>query len=787
MKVTPETIEPNFYAVGDDFANQLNIGSPVSAKDDADTTIIRQVVNVNNVPTQPPHYNIVPSPAGSIVSVGKLASANNGWGIQADGKAYFSDIDIGNHYVTVDVGESIQDAIDSLIAGGIVVVRNGTHTVAYDINLKSGVYLVGENRNSSIIDFATGNYSIKCIGSGVYSTGTISVSNGGTIVTGDSTSWDGNVSAGQSILINGIWYVITAVDSDTSIDISLPFVGDDITGASYRIATPVYDVWIKDLTIKNSGQDGIQWQDVNLSMIGNLVIQGCNVGMEWDYVSSCTIDVCNAYGNNYGYNFANVYYSTWFSGGDADSLTGNAITLNTVSNCKFDSLFVLNPAGDGFNITSCSNCLFTGISCSEAGGQGIELVSGNSALIFSGFASEYNASDGIKLTATSDNCFFSNASIKSNGGYGINIAASTCDNNVITSNTFTSNTLGAISDGGTGTKKSGNVGVDDTLQLLRNFVSGENLTAGDAVYVKSEFIGGTGTGNSGSGQPSISITTLYDNSWILDMVWMATADAGTFTPGTGQTEKWDVRDDADGGGCSTGSYKLQATAGATTMTHTFSAGARAYQAAACEIRKKSGSSLAFDAVTEDLQDGASITFSHTCTGSDRILYVCCGQNANTETVTSITYGGVAMTKIIEGTTSAYAVIYGLVAPATGANDVVITWSDAPGSGKQAHFAISFTGAHQEIVISKVFQADASASATADAFIGFAKSSVTKPAELDIVVSGVYQGFTNLTVGSKYYLSDTTAAISTSAGTVHRGVGIGLSSTDLLITNIWDIT
>lgn len=499
--VTPENIELNYYPVGVDLSMQQNQGQNT----DAPTSNERpSSPATNNVPTMPPHYNIEPAPNGGIINSGRLTSANflqgkSGWGLQADGSGWFSDIDIGNHYITVNPGENIQDAIDSLSAGGIVVIRIGTHTVNYDINIPSGVYLVGENRSTSIIDFNSGAYSIKCIGSAAYSGGTVAISNNSTTVTGSSTSWLTNAAVGQSIRIKGIWYPILAVSDDTHITIGLPFVADDVTGESYVIATPVYDVFIRDLTIKGSAQAAINWQYVNLSIMSNLIVQTSNVGIQLDYVSNSTLDIVNAYANNYGYDFSNVDFLTWFSGGDADSQAGNAITLDTVNNCKFDSLFILNAAGDGMNITNCNNIMFTGISVQECAGQGIELVSGNSAMIMVGVGCENNTGDGLKLTATSDNCFISSSSFKGNGGYGVNIVASTCDNNVISSNVFATNVSGAVNDGGTGTQIRGNSGVTDN-----NGAQVTTYTSGSGNWTKptgctSVFVQVWGAGGAGGG------------------------------------------------------------------------------------------------------------------------------------------------------------------------------------------------------------------------------------------------------------------------------------------------
>ena len=68
--------------------------------------------------------------------------------------------------------------------------------------------------------------------------------------------------------------------------------------------------------------------------------------------------------------------------------------------------------------------------------------------------------------------------------------------------------------------------------------------------------------------------------------------------------------------------------------------------------------------------GATLTFSHTCSGDYRVLIVTTSTVDGAETV-SMTYGGVAMTKTIERNGGDYAncSIWHLVAPAVGDNAV----------------------------------------------------------------------------------------------------------------------
>lgn len=101
--------------------------------------------------------------------------------------------------------------------------------------------------------------------------------------------------------------------------------------------------------------------------------------------------------------------------------------------------------------------------------------------------------------------------------------------------------------------------------------------------------------------------------------------------------------------------------------------------------------IAFDASTQGTAGSTSPqTYSHTTSGSDRILFVSIFTQGS---VTGVTYNGVAMTEL--GTTSystptGVSYLFMLVNPASGANNVVVTHSGS----FTASVAASYTGAKQ---------------------------------------------------------------------------------------------
>ncbi len=103
--------------------------------------------------------------------------------------------------------------------------------------------------------------------------------------------------------------------------------------------------------------------------------------------------------------------------------------------------------------------------------------------------------------------------------------------------------------------------------------------------------------------------------------------------------------------------------------------------------------IAFDAKTDATVGSSvtSLTFAHTCTGSNRALLV--AWSGNIADVSGVTYAGVAMTQIQTGTNVADGdqLLYGLLNPASGSNNVVISFNTTTTVVAEA---ASYTGVKQ---------------------------------------------------------------------------------------------
>lgn len=89
------------------------------------------------------------------------------------------------------------------------------------------------------------------------------------------------------------------------------------------------------------------------------------------------------------------------------------------------------------------------------------------------------------------------------------------------------------------------------------------------------------------------------------------------------------------------------------------------------------------------------------------------------------------------------------------------------------------------VTGRIYKTTALNTAESNAFIGFNTAAVTTTGSTAIIaISGEATGFSGLTSGTFYYLSDSYGALSATVGTVTRKAAIATSATTALISNVW---
>lgn len=353
---------------------------------------------------------------------------------------------------------SIQRAINilNLKGGGTLHLTAGTYNVSQTISSYANVAIVGDGAGLTFIDFLATNAGLSIIGSNAYSTGTVSISNDGTIVTGSGTTWT-SAMVGRSILLGELWYEITAFGSTTSLTIGRGFSGATLSGSTYRIATTVGGVILKDFTLTNSTGTLLKLQDADFPVCSGVSLDTGGVGFDADYISGLAFENGYIADCTSGSTLDNCPFLTWFNT-SIDSCTGTGLAINGSANSAVN-IWSIQNCGAGMTLSNVTNTSFNGYSIKQATNIGLELVGVNTYNSFTDGMIDGNGSDAIKVTATSDFNIFTSNNIQNNTGWGMNIAAASCDNNVVNGNTFTANTAGNLTDSGTSSVISTNAGV----------------------------------------------------------------------------------------------------------------------------------------------------------------------------------------------------------------------------------------------------------------------------------------------------------------------------------------
>lgn len=367
----------------------------------------------------------------------------------------------GQMQILLNPGQDIQPALDRVLraGGGKVLLNPGLYKPGRNLYIGGGVTLEGAGIYTTVIDFGGGAYSIYMQGDDPYSTGTVSVTQDSTTVTGSGTTWTEEM-VGQHILVDGDFYEITAFVSATQLTIGSGFVGDSQSGLTYVISTVNFYPSLKQCTVQNSSVNTI---DIRYSY-------GALVDFVANYTGvkgiSCQDSVIPFIKNG------EIYECT------------NGVYFNNVFSFLFASMFIGNCTGDGFLSDGGGDATMTDFGISDNGGCGIkwtntskvamlsftidsntshgtEFVAGCDDVTMTGGAVHTNGGSGLKLTATSDRNSVAQVQFIDNGAYGIHIAASNCDNNIILGNILSGNASGQVGDSGTTTKIRSNIGVAD--------------------------------------------------------------------------------------------------------------------------------------------------------------------------------------------------------------------------------------------------------------------------------------------------------------------------------------
>jgi hypothetical protein len=349
----------------------------------------------------------------------------------------------------------IQTAIDYVerLGGGTVFIKVGTYYPDSNIILKGDVVLQGESATNVIIDFGGTTNQIIAEGENAYTTGTVSVDNGSTTVTGSGTSWTTDME-GQWLILDGLAFIVDSVTSATELEIDMPYDTSPVVNGPYAICDPIDDVDIRNFTVTGStNSDGAVFlRYVTFGTQDTITVFDCTKGLGFEHCVSIINSSCTALYCDVGIHVLNSGTWTlvdWFVYGCDVGALLERMRGGSIGN------FGVFACTTGISLTDCDDLGLTNFAVYSNTGIGIEVIDSYFIEIISGNI-RHNGGDGIKFTSGVDRLGVGFVSFYDNGGYGMNVANANCNKNTITNCFFLDNSSGTINDVGTATIKANN-------------------------------------------------------------------------------------------------------------------------------------------------------------------------------------------------------------------------------------------------------------------------------------------------------------------------------------------
>ena len=410
----------------------------------------------------------------------------------------------------------IQEAINHVdtLGGGTILLLSGTYypTSPY-INLKSNVYLVGEDPERTIIDcvgmtLTSGQAAMFGGGEQMSIVGTVIATNDSATIAGTSTKFVSHgVKENDVIYINFHPYHVKAVASETSLTIKETYRGATTAATNFAIYRAVGNVLLENFTLLydlrgNNGGILLAWVEqaiVRKVKVRNFSGQGITIRGVFNF----SLENCETYGN-----------------------TGTGIEVNQVAATDLINngaiINCLSWSNDNRGINIAGNSMVRVWGCTANGNNlGIRVVSSETHV--SGCTSEFNKLDGIRLNdasycqiignnassngaegistlntdATTDNNVIVGNNCENNADYGVYISASTTGNKVGPNN-YVSNTAGSVKDLGTSSEVYTDKveGIYQQALINGNFdvwQRGTNFNSNDDTYIADHWIALTET------------------------------------------------------------------------------------------------------------------------------------------------------------------------------------------------------------------------------------------------------------------------------------------------------
>jgi len=292
--------------------------------------------------------------------------------------------------------ETIKEAIDS---GAIsILIRSGIYTETSDINLPNNFYIIGEDKNDTVVIFGmTSSGFVIDGGAPIETSGTISVTSNTNTITGVGTSFT-NLVSDDFIKLGKSYHEILSIETDTSLTLKSPYKGPTINSDTYKATT----LKTGSLTNISFGYSSSNLITLNKAINVSLTNIGCGMASNSINITDCTQIIINT---------GVLYNST------------NGLVVTDSDKVNLTHLIIKNNSNNGILLTNSSNIVIDGLNISDS------------------------SSDGIKVVTGGDNIQIVDTSIVHNVGNGINTESN--GNSSIQSCTITNNSLNGIITSGT--------------------------------------------------------------------------------------------------------------------------------------------------------------------------------------------------------------------------------------------------------------------------------------------------------------------------------------------------
>lgn len=435
------------------------------------------------------------------------------WTNTATGTVFFCSDSTAGAAVWKNVSAALYDAIvpddfatpsaafNDASAPKSVFVRDGVYVETAAVLIPDNGALIGESPDGAIIDLSSGDFPVGADGSGTdYSTGTVSVTNGSTTVTGaGGAAWQtAGIAAGEFILLgtgDKCWYEIASVDTETTITLVRTYQGATAAGETYEIKSLVVGVTIRDVTISgNTAGAGLKLTNCESAHIDNVHVTDCGVGGGTPEAAVLLQDTVDSF-------FRNLIVL----GGPHHGIEIDDSNANT-----FDSFNVKGFAGNGVQIGGANqDCTFNSGHVCANNLNAFNVTGGSDETLISNCVISEQNGGGVNVDAGTGDCHVRNCTIRNNGTFGITFAGggNSAEGNQVSSNGTTgivAGTNAVIADNyvrgnGDVTANEGILVSGDNVVCTGNRVAsdagdGIEVTGTNCLIASNRVIGNTGTG-----------------------------------------------------------------------------------------------------------------------------------------------------------------------------------------------------------------------------------------------------------------------------------------------------